>query len=187
MTLWLKSWDQQPAGSLPDDDVELCRLAELGRDTKRWKKLKPMALLHWEAADDGRLYHRVVTEYVTTAWNSKTARQQRTEAARAARRASSVTSPVTDNVTEDVTDPVTGSNRTELNRTERNPPYVPPHDVSLSQRGKGKASPVTTLYEGAHLAAEAVIARLEAEAGDPRNVGDRDPPPRPLLDRKRSC
>ena len=28
-TLWLKSWDQVPAGSLPDDDVDLCRLAEL--------------------------------------------------------------------------------------------------------------------------------------------------------------
>ena len=32
MTLWLKAQDQVPAGSLPGDDVELCRLAELGRD-----------------------------------------------------------------------------------------------------------------------------------------------------------
>ena len=33
-TLWLRSWHQVPAGSLPDDEVALTRLAELGRDTK---------------------------------------------------------------------------------------------------------------------------------------------------------
>jgi hypothetical protein len=38
VTLWLKSWDQSPAGSLPDDDIDLCRLAELGRDLKSWRK-----------------------------------------------------------------------------------------------------------------------------------------------------
>ena len=26
VTLWLKSWDQCPAGTLPVDDVDLCRL-----------------------------------------------------------------------------------------------------------------------------------------------------------------
>jgi hypothetical protein len=99
VTLFLKSWDQTPAGSLPDDDVELCRLAELARDIRRWRKVKPMALLHWEKADDGRLYHRVVTEFVTNAWDSKVAQRKRTEAATAARRKPTVTENVTVNVT----------------------------------------------------------------------------------------
>jgi hypothetical protein len=68
VTLWLKSWDQIPAGSLPDDDVELCRLAELGRDQRTWKKVKPMALHGWYICDDLRLYHRVVSEGVMAAY-----------------------------------------------------------------------------------------------------------------------
>jgi hypothetical protein len=67
-TLWLKSWDQMPAGSLPDDDIELCRLAEFGRDQRGWKKVKQMALHGWYKCDDGRLYHRVVAEGVMAAY-----------------------------------------------------------------------------------------------------------------------
>lgn len=103
MTLWLKSWDQHPSGSLPNDDVELCRLAEFGRDVKLWLKLKPMALSHWELADDGRLYHAVVSGYITEAWNKKLAGKKRTKAARAARRKTSATENATENVTEHVT------------------------------------------------------------------------------------
>jgi hypothetical protein len=68
VTLWLKSWDQIPAGSLPDSDVELCRLAEFGRDQRTWKKVKPMALHGWYICDDLRLYHRVVSEGVMAAY-----------------------------------------------------------------------------------------------------------------------
>src|SRR5215469_13684458 len=75
MTLWLKSWDQHPAGSLPSNDVELCRLAELGKDIKAWRKVADMALLHWELADDGRLYHSFITELVTDAWNKRWAQK----------------------------------------------------------------------------------------------------------------
>ena len=39
VTLWLKSWDQVPAGTLPDDEINLCRLAELGRDVRSWRKI----------------------------------------------------------------------------------------------------------------------------------------------------
>jgi hypothetical protein len=68
VTLWLKSWDQMPAGSLPDDDIELCRLAEFGRDQRSWKKVKGMALHGWYKCDDGRLYHPVVSEGVMAAY-----------------------------------------------------------------------------------------------------------------------
>lgn len=85
VTLWLKAYRQHPAGSLPDDDIELCRLAELGRDLKTWRKIKPMALHGWFLADDGRLYHKTVAEVVTEAWERKIAHRNRTEPARAAR------------------------------------------------------------------------------------------------------
>jgi hypothetical protein len=83
--LWLNSWEQRPAGSLPSTDRELCRLAELGGDLARWGKVKRMALRHWQLCDDGRLYHPVVAEYVLDAWKAFNKRRARTEAATTAR------------------------------------------------------------------------------------------------------
>lgn len=68
VTLWLKSWEQLPTGSLPDDDIELCRLAELARDMKAWAKVKEMALFKWVKCSDGRLYHPIVAKGVLEAW-----------------------------------------------------------------------------------------------------------------------
>jgi hypothetical protein len=59
-TLWLKSMEQIPAGSLPDDDYRLAVLAEV--DIRKWRRLRPVALRGWKIASDGRLYHRVVAE-----------------------------------------------------------------------------------------------------------------------------
>jgi hypothetical protein len=84
VTLWLKSQDQVPAGSLPDDDVDLCRLAELGRDTKTWKKLKAGALRGWIKCTDGRLYHQVVAEITLRQWIQKLEQRKRTIKARLA-------------------------------------------------------------------------------------------------------
>jgi hypothetical protein len=84
VTLWLKSWDQVPAGSLPDDDIELCRLAELARDLKTWTKLKAGALRGWLLCSDGRLYHPVVAEGVNNAIDAKQAQRIKTANARIA-------------------------------------------------------------------------------------------------------
>jgi hypothetical protein len=84
--LWLASWDQQPAGSLPNDDRELCQLAGLGRDTRQWKKVKKWGLYNWQLCDDGRFYHPVVAEVVNAAWHRKEINRHRTEAATEARR-----------------------------------------------------------------------------------------------------
>lgn len=84
LTLWLKSQDQRPPGSLPDDDTELCRLAELGRDLKSWHRIKAGALHGWYRCSDGRLYHKTVAETVWEQWNSKLAQRQRTLKARIA-------------------------------------------------------------------------------------------------------
>lgn len=71
VTLWLKSFHQVPAASLPDDDIALTRLAELGRDFRTWGKIKGHALRGWLRCDDGRLYHPVVAEKALEAWVEK--------------------------------------------------------------------------------------------------------------------
>lgn len=82
LTLWLKSFHQVPAASVPDDDVALARLAELGRDVKTWKKLREGALYGWIQCSDGRWYHPVVVEKALEAWNGKKAQRARTAKAR---------------------------------------------------------------------------------------------------------
>ena len=81
VTLWLKSWDQVPAGTLPDDDVVLCRLAELGRDIEAWRAVKEWALHGWIKCSDGRLHHPVVADGINEAWESKCEKRQRARAA----------------------------------------------------------------------------------------------------------
>ena len=77
VTLWAKSFHQVPAASIPDDDVELCRLAELGRDIKTWRKVREVALHGWIKCSDGRLYHPIVAEKANEAWSRKQAQRAR--------------------------------------------------------------------------------------------------------------
>jgi hypothetical protein len=96
--LWWKSWDEIPAGSLPSDDRELWRLAEV-QDNLAWRKIRKWALHGWEKCDDGRLYHPVVAEVTLYAWERKQAQRRRTAAATEARwknRDGSVTASVTE-------------------------------------------------------------------------------------------
>jgi hypothetical protein len=77
VTLWLKSFHQVPAGSLPSDETELCRLAELGRDLKAWRKVKTVALHGWVLCADGRLYHPVVCEKAGEAFEKRKSFRER--------------------------------------------------------------------------------------------------------------
>lgn len=156
VTLWLKSWDQVPAGSLPNDDAELCHLADLGRDLKRWRKLKAMALHGWKLGDDGRLYHHTVAEYVNAALVSKQSKQDRTAAARAARHRPS-NSPATTSVIDNATISVTETNRTKGKGNGLSPPVVPPSQAKGGRRASRveKKSPRVVQIEAfAHAAAE---------------------------------
>lgn len=85
VTLWLKSFHQRPAASIPDDDIELCRLAELGRDMKTWMAVRKVALHGWVKCSDGRLYHPVVAEKANEAWARKLAQRARAQRGNAAR------------------------------------------------------------------------------------------------------
>lgn len=93
MTLWLKSYHQVPASSIPDDDIALARLAELGRDLKTWKKIKAAALRGWVKCSDGRLYHPVVAEKALEGWIEKLT-QRKSSAAGNAKKYNQVFDPV---------------------------------------------------------------------------------------------
>ena len=71
ITLWWAAWNQVPAGSLPDDDVALCRLADLGRDVKAWKKIREQALHGFVLCSDGRLYHAYLCTLAADAWDRR--------------------------------------------------------------------------------------------------------------------
>jgi len=85
VTLWLKSFHQVPAASIPNDDLQLTRLAELGRDVKTWLKIKKQALHGWIECGDGRLYHPVVAEKANEAWQRKSIQRERSKKGNAAR------------------------------------------------------------------------------------------------------
>jgi hypothetical protein len=134
VTLWLKSWDQVPAGTLPGDEVDLCRLAELGHDVRSWRKIRAEAMWGWIKCSDGRFYHPVVAEGVNAAWQSKEARRDRTEKARQAR------------LSQRTPRSVAASNGTEHNVTES--PYTPRGAGQSQSRKRGSTfglKPVATL------------------------------------------
>lgn len=92
MLLWAESYRQDPAGTLPDDDVQLAQLARLGRDVDRWRELRPHALYGWapieidnaEASDGPRLGHMVIAQIALKSWQRRDGKAQGREAARLA-------------------------------------------------------------------------------------------------------
>ena len=84
--LW-SAWNQTPAGSLPNNDLALCRLAGLGRDTTAWAELKTEAMRGFVECDDGRMYHPVLSEQVNVAWSQRVASRMRKAVWRAAKAA----------------------------------------------------------------------------------------------------
>jgi Protein of unknown function (DUF1376) len=81
VALWAKSYKQSPPGSLPNNDGILARFSEAGA---KWPKVRAVALHGFVECSDGRLYHRVISEDVLKAAANKSARVERTTAARAA-------------------------------------------------------------------------------------------------------
>ncbi len=69
--LWCAAWHQVPAGSLPDDDIQLATLAGFGRAVSDWQKVRDGALYGWSKCSDGRLYHRVLVQAVLEAWSRR--------------------------------------------------------------------------------------------------------------------
>jgi hypothetical protein len=60
--VWIESWTQVPAGSLPDSDAVIA--ARIGMSLPEFKAGKEVLMRGWWKASDGRLYHPVITEQV---------------------------------------------------------------------------------------------------------------------------
>ena len=71
VNLWWSSWKQIPAASLPDDDKVLCKLADLGRDLKAWRKVKAVAMANFVLCSDGRYYHTFLAGEALKAWDAR--------------------------------------------------------------------------------------------------------------------
>lgn len=54
--LWCKSWTQIPAGSLPNNELELAGLSQ----SKNWKRVREAAMRNWVLCSDGRYYHPII-------------------------------------------------------------------------------------------------------------------------------
>lgn len=132
MNLWMRAWQEVPAGTIENDDDVLADAAMC--DTKRWAKVRDKALRGWTEIG-GRLTHPVVSEIAEESWSKREAYKARTDAARKAREekrrlereanagssdeppdrgstppvAASVTETVTTSVTEAATEGVTDS------------------------------------------------------------------------------
>jgi hypothetical protein len=79
VSLWCESWQQVPAGSLPNNERVLARFAMC--DAPEWERIRERALEGWQLCSDGRLYHPVVAEKARDSWQRKLAQRERTRSA----------------------------------------------------------------------------------------------------------
>lgn len=90
--LWSRSYLEDPAGTLPDDDVLLADRAGFGTDVAAWRKVRDLALYGWEPVMveteglplAGRLGHRVIAGIAVESFRRKDGRKQAREASRLA-------------------------------------------------------------------------------------------------------
>ncbi|MFD1913815.1 DUF1376 domain-containing protein [Halodurantibacterium flavum] len=92
LILWCESFKLDPAGALPDNDVQLARLAGFGSDIEAWLRARPGALYGWRVThvegDDrpGRrwLGHEMIARIAVDMHRRKSGRDQAREAGRMA-------------------------------------------------------------------------------------------------------
>jgi hypothetical protein len=66
VNLWMRAWQEKPAGSIEYDPDVLADAA--GCYPQRWDEVQDTVLRGWVLCSDGRLYHPVVAEVVMEAW-----------------------------------------------------------------------------------------------------------------------
>lgn len=93
VTLWMRAWHQVPAGSLPEDDRKLCKLAGLGRDIETWNRVREQALHRFYRCGDGRLYHDFLADQVNAVWSEKRSKDKEKAADRERKRRNSAGTP----------------------------------------------------------------------------------------------
>jgi hypothetical protein len=72
VNLWWSSWWQVPAASLPMDDRELCKLADVD-DMRKWRRIKAGALAGFVQCSDKRLHHAFLSVLARDAFSKRKA------------------------------------------------------------------------------------------------------------------
>lgn len=82
--LWAEAFAQVPAGSLPDDDVQLSDWTGFGRrDVSAWLAVKDEVMSAWVKCSDGRWYHPELCEVACEAWAQRQVHLAKQTSARA--------------------------------------------------------------------------------------------------------
>lgn len=89
LLLWAASMKQDPAGTLPDDDIELAQLARFGTDIEGWREARAGSLYGWRPVhiDDAppgarpRLGHPLIAEIARDQFSRKRGRERGREVA----------------------------------------------------------------------------------------------------------
>lgn len=84
MILCAEAFRQDPAGTLPDDDVQLADLAKFGRDIDGWKAVRASVLVGWhrvaiegdEEDAEPRLAHTMIASIAVRTYRRKASRDQ---------------------------------------------------------------------------------------------------------------
>lgn len=168
MCLWMESWHQRPAASLPNNEPVLARLAMC--DLRTWKRIREKVMAGWVLCDDGRWYHPVVAEKALEAWGRKASYRDRTAAARAAKEAKKgdVTTPVTDSVTGADKDPLTRLKGRGRGRVKDSETDVSGENAPIDPEKKAWDDAVSLLTSAGGLApggARGFIGKLKADFG----------------------
>lgn len=85
--LWCHAFEETPAGSLPDDDLELAEAAGFGRDIAAFQAIKVDIMAPWTLCRDGRWYHPSLCEVVLEAWGRTSERRRKDRLRQAQHRA----------------------------------------------------------------------------------------------------
>ena len=92
LILWSECYRQDPAGTLPDDDVELAQLAKFGTDVEAWQRVRAGVMRGWRACHvetaagyrTDRLGHPFIAEIAERSVKRKKGRAQSRKAAQLA-------------------------------------------------------------------------------------------------------
>lgn len=64
LMLWFEAWQQRPVASLPDDDEEIAAI--IGMPMSLFALHRKILMRGWTRHDDGRLYHKILTDLALT-------------------------------------------------------------------------------------------------------------------------
>lgn len=71
LKLWWTAMLECPAGSLPNDERWLCRMADFGQDIRSWRKHRATAMHGFVLCADGRWYHPFLADEARSAWERR--------------------------------------------------------------------------------------------------------------------